>query len=676
MKKILALSMLLTIMFVPAQAFAKVWNYTEITTGTPKENRHPSRSGDDIVWVGYDERGKYSVMHHDLSTGLTRSITTDVITGHYGMATVNNGLVAIRSYDRDAHHNYYVYDIKTQEMELIYTSPIGTFPPYWGYMPSYHSIDPMIHNGEVVFSAWDGNDYEIMHWKNGVVTQITDNDADDYEPQIWNGQISWTGWGGSGTAEDVYYFDGQKIHQITSRRGKDEDTFIADGKIMWTGQSYEIGDGTFNIYSYDIATAETKLEYQSAGQNYEPAIYQNTFALSTQKYDLEKKDYTYSTWYSDGYKSDELRYGDADADMIGPFIYKDSVLFSAHDGNTYQVVMASYKTGGYNPNNYEGAFRGLTTVGNYAYAAQDGLGIGVYDLSDPGKPVKIDRVNTDGTVFDLAEHNGKLFAAAREGGVEVYDISTPGNISRFGTIAIDGVATKLLLHEDQLFVGAREGGLSVIDLTENSMGVIGHVTLPGLTMGLDILNNIGYVAGYHTGMHIVDLSDPTNLTLIGTLGNIGKVWDVNIHQNTAFLSIAGYGLLAYDLSSPLDPVQIGNLQMPNGDQEIGWLATFEMTIREHIAFVSAGTQGIFAVDISDPANMRIIERYETPEFAWTSSIFDKYLLGSDYTGGFNLYDVTDHLPDIGKATPVPAPVLLLGSGLIGIAALRRKKYFA
>lgn len=680
MKRLLFILLLAAAFAVPSIAQAKVWNYTPITSGaTPGYGqRSASMDGKDVVWTGFDEKKLMSIMHYDQSTGETRNLSLGKLPGVVSSPHISNGLVTFRAYDSrgSQKQNYYVYDLSTDTLTQIYSADKGTFDPISGYPPSYHSLDPMIHNGEVVFSAWDGNNYQIMTWNNGEIKQITHGNTDSYEPQIWNGQLCWTGWGGDDTAQDVFYYDGKDIHQITSRLGKDEDTFIADGKIAWTGQSPELGSWGFNIYSYDIETGETKLEYIGPGNDYEPALYQNTLGWAKQTVDPSTGKASYTVWYSDGYKVDQLHYGDnPDREAIEPYLHKDTVVFGMHnDKGAFEIVLASYKTGGYNPQNFEGHFMDALTVGDIAYTAQGVGGIGVYDLSDPNKPKLIGKAQTLGNSFSLAQHGERLFSASRDGGLEVFAIGSDGMLSRSQTVQVEGSPNNLLVNNEKLFVSGREGGLSIVDLASQTLSVIGHVALPGLTMGLDILNNIAYVGGYTAGLHLVDISDPTNPTLLSTLSNIGKVWDVNIHNGTAFLSIAGYGLLAYDLNNPLTPIKIGDLEMPNGNLKGSWEATFEMVIREHIAFVSAGTQGIFAVDISDPTQMRIIERYETPEFAWSAAIFDKYLLGSDYTGGFNLYDVTDHLPGLGQPqTPIPGAIWLLGSGIAGLGWLRKKK---
>ena len=52
--------------------------------------------------------------------------------------------------------------------------------------------------GEFVWHGYDGSDYEIFRYANGTITQITDNEYDDYDPQVNNkGKIIWYGYDGN-----------------------------------------------------------------------------------------------------------------------------------------------------------------------------------------------------------------------------------------------------------------------------------------------------------------------------------------------------------------------------------------------------------------------------------------------------------------------------------------------
>ena len=72
---------------------------------------------------------------------------------------------------------------------------------------------PQIHNGQIVWSMFDGNDFEIFFYDGTQVVQITDNNYPDGAPQIHNGQIVWRGY--DGNDDEVFLFNGTQTIQLT-----------------------------------------------------------------------------------------------------------------------------------------------------------------------------------------------------------------------------------------------------------------------------------------------------------------------------------------------------------------------------------------------------------------------------------------------------------------------------
>jgi hypothetical protein len=56
--------------------------------------------------------------------------------------------------------------------------------------------NPQIHNGQVVWNAYDRNDWEIFFWDKTGRRSLTNNQEDCRAPQIHNGQVVWQGFDG------------------------------------------------------------------------------------------------------------------------------------------------------------------------------------------------------------------------------------------------------------------------------------------------------------------------------------------------------------------------------------------------------------------------------------------------------------------------------------------------
>lgn len=107
---------------------------------------------------------------------------------------------------------------------------------------SYADHSPYIHNGMVVWSAYDGNDTEIFLYDGVKTIQITDNKINEYYPSIYvlpdrSYRIVWVG--DDGNDEEIFTYDGGEIIQITDNNMRDYQPHIYNGQIVWCG--YRLG---------------------------------------------------------------------------------------------------------------------------------------------------------------------------------------------------------------------------------------------------------------------------------------------------------------------------------------------------------------------------------------------------------------------------------------------------
>jgi hypothetical protein len=105
-------------------------------------------------------------------------------------------------------------------------------------------LDPQMNdNDNIVWSGYDGTDYEIFFWDGqfpvaGHVTQITNNDQYDARPRINNdGKVVWHA--KDGVDNEIFFWDGQfppatHITQITNNTTDDLNPFINEaGDVTW-----------------------------------------------------------------------------------------------------------------------------------------------------------------------------------------------------------------------------------------------------------------------------------------------------------------------------------------------------------------------------------------------------------------------------------------------------------
>ncbi|MFW5866742.1 MAG: PEP-CTERM sorting domain-containing protein [Armatimonadota bacterium] len=180
---------------------------------------------------------------------------------------------------------------------------------------------PMIRNGKVVWSGWDGSDGEIALWNGTSVEYLTDDTVHDYGP-VWVGdnQVAWLGgpsagyavmlWdngsvseihpSGSDLAGDgdelcwisadadgsqIFYWDGDAVQQVTFGSGHTlMEPVVSDGKVAWLerdGFDYDVfawdGSSIYQITDNDWTDAHVQIsgdwlawESEVGGSRFDP----------------------------------------------------------------------------------------------------------------------------------------------------------------------------------------------------------------------------------------------------------------------------------------------------------------------------------------------------------------------------------------------------------------------
>ena len=138
----------------------------------------------------------------------------------------------------------------------------------------FYVLNPDIHGNELVFQAWDGDDYEIFLFRfdtreikqitnnqfddiapvvsageiawvahpaitpeifhmtaDGTIRKISEGTQDNAAPCIWNGRVVWQGY--DETDLEIYYFNGRRTIKLTSNTWDDMTPRIGDGVIVW-----------------------------------------------------------------------------------------------------------------------------------------------------------------------------------------------------------------------------------------------------------------------------------------------------------------------------------------------------------------------------------------------------------------------------------------------------------
>jgi len=202
-------------------------------------------------------------------------------------------------------------------------------------------------------------------------------------------------------------------------------------------------------------------------------------------------------------------------------------------------------------------------------------------------------------------------------------VDTPG--SAYGVAVSGGYA----------YVADQHSGLQVIDISNpSSPEILAAVDTPGWANGVAALGSHAYVADMGSGLQVIDVSDPQSPDIIGTVFTNLAHAGVTVSGDYAYVVGGESRLQAIDGSNPSSPETVGSVHVPDVSESVAVFGDF--------AYVADRGSGLQVVDISDPSSPEIVGTADTPGDAEGVTVLGNYAYVADgYLGGLRVIDVSD-----------------------------------
>ena len=189
---------------------------------------------------------------------------------------------------------------------------------------------------------------------------------------------------------------------------------------------------------------------------------------------------------------------------------------------------------------------------------------------------------------------------------------------------------------DYIYLANFSGGISIVDISDKTSPT--EVGSLATTRAYDIfyLNDYLYVADYTSGMRIIDVSDKTNPTLVstiysGTNTSLHYYGEINVVGNYAY--IAAYkNFYIYDVSNVNSPSLVSTYSCAAGCNDF--------VIDGDYVYLANSFYGLQILDVSNPASPSLTDSYDN---GWLSGVSKNgdYIYGSDNSDFLDIYDVSD-----------------------------------
>jgi hypothetical protein len=270
----------------------------------------------------------------------------------------------------------------------------------------------------------------------------------------------------------------------------------------------------------------------------------------------------------------------------------------------------------------EGAPRRITVDDGYAYVANGGAGLKVFDVTDPAHPSPIANFFTSVQVNALALQGNLAFAMDKNTGFHVLDVSNPTDPLSLGSyqstngaaaIAVKSHYVYLAVDAPPTTINISGPGLEVVEVADvDQPRLVGRVTLPSPALvtlpqsgdlsvkvtALAVSGDLVLIGSFLDGraaLGVVDVSNPAAPQVAGRFDLLGvaRIARIDFQGRYAYLAETNSGLIVLDLLDPSNPVPVG------GYAET--LPTTSVSVRSNLCLLT-GAFGTRLLDVTQPQN--------------------------------------------------------------------------
>ena len=295
----------------------------------------------------------------------------------------------------------------------------------------------------------------------------------------------------------------------------------------------------------------------------------------------------------------------------------------------------------------------IDLTGSNLYLSDYYNGLLIYDLSEIFNPVYLDIIEFY-LLSSCAIRDDRAFLCANRAGLSIYDISEPGDPLKIGEWKDENTAAQRIGFNGNVAVIGTSFDSSVVTLDIQDLEEInelGRLDLGARVYDLAVKDTCAYAACLSSGLIMVDISNPALPRAIDTL-NYGLL-SVSVYENYLLIPATCYGRVdIYDISEPHNPQMISSVPTSAG-------MIHKVYIDNNFLYILLGN-GFEIYDVEDITNPIKIGYYYNPDVYSTSLLAkDQFIFycardlasGDDYLSQGDIFEIFHNESFEGSVTP-------------------------
>ena len=197
-----------------------------------------------------------------------------------------------------------------------------------------------------------------------------------------------------------------------------------------------------------------------------------------------------------------------------------------------------------------------------------------------------------------------------------------------------GWISDLFVVDDLAFIACEQGGLHILNITDIiNPFFIGSYEEEFFVLGIFVVDSLAYLA-CGSKLVILDCSDPSNIIKLGSLQTDGVAYDLVISGSYAYIADNVKGLLIIDVSIPSNPTLIKTYHVTEKDAQ-------NIFVNGNYAFVCYENAGLDIVDISSPSSPSFVASFNPSNNFYDVIVKDSIGYIAAYDTGIYIVNFTD-----------------------------------
>lgn len=299
----------------------------------------------------------------------------------------------------------------------------------------------------------------------------------------------------------------------------------------------------------------------------------------------------------------------------------------------------------------QGSKQQLSLLGTTALIADGIGGLVLVDLQEQNKPRWLGSHNKLGSIGKILTSDTRSFVVDRNIRLASLNINNQelpitGSFYKPESQINDALLGQTNKKQGDVVFIATSLGVEKIIFPAGSHGQISNEGInQGGTRRAYIADGLAYVADWFSGLHIYDISDPSQPRHLGNMHTPGSSKGVVVEDGYAYVGDDDYGLQIVDVRDPTKPVTVGSV-LTTG-------LAYTLKKRDELIFLADHRGGFHIINVKDVTKPFIVSSYNTQGKSWAIDVQDDIVYVADDTSGLLVFDISnlDNPKQIGQFDP-------------------------